>query len=420
MSKKSIKVGGVEVHTLAEQFGTPIFVYDEEKIRLNFRRVLKAFSDRYPKVKFYYAIKANSNPAIAEILRQEGAGLDTASLNEIRLAKKIGLKGEEVIFSGNFLSDDDLKEGLRSGVIFNLDDVSLFPRLQRFGLPKVLSFRINPGIGKSNVGHFDVTGGPEAKFGLHESQAMEAYKMAKMAGVKRFGVHMMAGSCVTDPAYFGEITGRLMDIIGKLHKSLEIDFEFIDLGGGLGIPYRPDEKELDLEATAEIVVKVFLEKIKHYGLKPPRLVMEPGRYFVGNAGYLVGRVQAVKNGYQKIFGTDMGMNIVPRIILYDAFHKIRVDGKEGQSLMSTNLCGQICEQTDLWGKNLRLPPLEVGDLLVMENCGAYCYGMSYNYNGRFLPAEVLVGKGGAELIRKAFTLEDYLRGTVVPKRLKRG
>ena len=166
-----------------------------------------------------------------------------------------------------------------------------------------------------------------------------------------------------------------------------------------------------MEATDEEVVRDFKDKIKEYGLKEPRLVMEPGRYFVGDAGYLIGKVQAKKEGYQKIIGTDMGMNIVPRIILYDAFHKIRVDGKEDMAKVNTNLCGQICEQTDLWGKNLSLPELEIGDLLVMENCGAYCFGMSYNYNGRFLPAEVLVGGGKATVIREAFTLEDYLRGT---------
>ncbi len=410
-------IGEIPVREIAERFGTPVFVYDEMRIRDNFRRVHRAFASRYPDVKFYYAMKANPNPSVAHILRQEGAGMDTASVNEIRLAQSLGLKGEEIIFSGNFLSDTDLREGLQSGVIFNLDDITLLPRLLSFGTPEVVSFRVNPGVGKSNVGHFDITGGPEAKFGLHPSQVLSAYQQAQAAGIKRFGVHMMAGSCVTDPAYFVEITARLLDIVGEVHRALGIEFEFIDLGGGLGIPYRPEEPMLDLEATAEGVVTMFRQKIAEYGLRPPRFVMEPGRYFVADAGYLIGRIHAKKEGYRTIWGSDLGMNIVPRIVLYHAFHRIRVDGKEDLPRESTNLCGPICEQTDLWGKDLMLPPLEIGDLLMMENCGAYCYGMSYRYNGRLLPAEVLVNATEATLIREAETLEDVMRNVRIPERL---
>lgn len=413
----SLLIGGVSVKNLAAQFGTPLYVYDEARIRDNARRVRHAFASRYPDLKLYYAIKANSNPAIAHILRQEGIGMDTASLNEVQLAQSLGLQGEDIIFSGNFLSDADLKQGLASGVIFNLDDITLLPRLLQFGTPSIISFRINPGIGKSNVGHFDVTGGPEAKFGLHPDQVLAAYKAAQSAGIKRFGVHMMAGSCVTDPAYFSEITGRLFDIIGRVHNELGIEFEFIDLGGGLGVPYRPHEEPLDLEATAEGVVNMFRQKTTEYGLKPPRLVMEPGRYFVADAGHLIGKVHAKKEGYQTIVGCDLGMNIIPRIILYNAYHHIRVDGKDGLPTQKTNLTGQICEQTDLWGKGLDLPLLEIGDLLVMENMGAYCFGMSYRYNGRLLLAEVLVHDGKVTLIREAETLEDALRNTRIPGHL---
>ncbi len=187
---------------------------------------------------------------------------------------------------------------LNAGVICNLDDASLLPRLLQFGRPDLISFRINPGIGKSNVGHFVITGGPEAKFGLHPDQALAAYADAVHAGITRFGVHMMAGSCVTDPAYFREITERLMDIVGSVHESLGIKFEFIDLGGGLGIPYRPEERALDLDETVDGIVHGFQKKIAQYGLKPPRLVMEPGRYFVADAGILIGKIHAKKEGYQ--------------------------------------------------------------------------------------------------------------------------
>lgn len=404
-------IHGVEVRDLARQFGTPIFVYDEARIRENFLRVKNAFASRYEDVKLYYAIKSNNNPAIAKILLNEGAGIDAASVNEISLAKYCGLQGEEIIFSGNFLSDEDIRAGLEAKVIFNLDDISLLPRLLAFGTPELLSFRVNPGIGRSNVGHYDITGGPEAKFGLHPTQVMEAYRQALEAGVKRFGVHMMAGSCVTDSDYFSEITGRLFDIIWEVHRELDIEFSFVDLGGGLGIPYRKEEQDLDLEATAEKIVQMVRGKCQEYGLRLPRLVMEPGRYFVADAGYLIGRVHAIKEGYKKIVGTDLGMNIVPRVILYDAFHELVVDGKEHAPTHPTWLTGQICEQTDLWWKGLPLPDLEIGDLVVMKNAGAYCYGMSYRYNGRLLPAEVLVASDGqTKIIRKAETFEDMIRG----------
>jgi len=422
-----ITIGEVTADDLAARFGTPIFVYDEQKIRQNYRHVKEAFSKHYDRFKLYYAVKCNSNPVIARILGQEGAGMDTASVNEIKLAQSLGLNGENIIFSGNFLSEDDLRQGLSAGVIFNLDDISLFPRLLKLikennQVEKIgqimLSFRINPGIGKSNVGYFDVTGGPEAKFGLHPDQVMEAYGMAKKAGFKRFGVHMMGGSCVTEPEYFAEVTERLLNIVGKVGQSLSINFEFIDLGGGLGIPYRPDEKPLDIDRTAELITNIFKQKIAEYNMSSPQLMMEPGRYFVGDAGYLIGTIHAVKDTYQKIYGSDLGMNIVPRIILYNAFHNIRVNGKENQPLLPTNICGQICEQTDLWGRDRLMPELSTGDILVMENCGAYCYGMSYRYNGRLLPAEILVNGSDASIIRKAETFEDYLLGVEMPDRLK--
>lgn len=413
-----ISIGGIPVRELAARFGTPIFVYDEARIRDNVRRVRTAFTHRYPNTKLYYAIKANSHPAIAKIVRSEGCGIDAASVHEIRLAKQIGCPGEEIMFSGNFLSDDDLHEGYESGAICNLDDASLLPRLLKYGTPEMISFRVNPDMGKSNVGHYVITGGAEAKFGIRADHVVEAYRAARDAGITRFGVHMMAGSCVTDPAYFAEITGRLLDIVGRVHEELGIEFESIDLGGGLGIPYRPDEMALDLEKTVDGIVEMFTRKIGEYGLRAPRLMMEPGRYFVADAGYLLARVHAKKEGERVLFGCDAGMNVVPRVILYGAYHAIRVDGKEHMPHTLTYLTGQICEQTDLWGKNVSLPPLEIGDLLVMENMGAYCFVMSYPYNGRLRPAEVLVHDGVAECIRRAENIEDTLYGVEMPLHLR--
>jgi diaminopimelate decarboxylase len=407
-----MKINNVEVRDLATQYGTPIFAYDEARIRENFRRVKNAFAARYENFKLYYAVKCNNNPTLVKILLDEGAGIDASSANEIKLARYLGLSGRDIIFSGNFLSDEDIQEGLKENTLFNLDDISLLPRLLSFGKPEILSFRINPGIGKSNVGYFDITGGPEAKFGLHVDQAVDAYRQAQAAGIQKFGIHMMAGSCVTDYEYFKDITLRLFDIIGKIKQELNIEFEFVDLGGGLGIPYHPHETELDLDKAIDGIVEAVREKSTEYGLRLPKIVMEPGRYFMADAGYLIGTVLAKKESYKEIWGTDISMNIAPRVILYDAFHELIVDGKENAEKSPTFLCGQICEQTDLWWKGLPLPKLEIGDIVVMKNAGAYCFGMSYDYNGRLLPAEILVQENGdTKIIRHAETFEDTLRGT---------
>lgn len=414
-----IFIGDLSVEDIAARYGTPTYVYDEQKIRANYRRALGAFRKHYPDFRMFYAVKACNNPAIVNILRQEGAGIDAASVNEILLAKHVGLDGENVIFSGNFLSDDDIKQGLASGVIFNLDDASILPRLLKFGKPEMLSFRINPGYGKSNVGEYVTNAGPNAKFGIHPDKVMDAYRAAKEAGIKRFGAHMMTGSCITDAEYFPFVTGLLMDIIGKAAKELKIDFEFIDLGGGLGIPYRPGEESLDLDKAAELTAKMFSDKVKEYGLKPPRLKMEPARYFTGNAAWIVGRVHSIKESYKRIAGTDIGMNTLARPAMYGSYHHIYVNGKESAPKAKIGLCGQLCENTDFWVKERELPAnIEEGDLVVVENAGAYGFAMSYQYNGRLRPAEVLVNGSEATLIRARESFDDMVRLTNVPARLK--
>ena len=409
----------VPVTLIAQTYGTPTYVYEENRIRDNFRRALNAFKKYYPNFRFFYAIKANNNLAVANILRQEGAGIDAASINEILLAQKLGLGGDNVMFSGNFLSDDDIQQGLKSGVIFNLDDISILPRVLKYGKPEFLSFRLNPGYGACEVGDFVCNGGPNAKFGVHPDQIMDAYRMAKEAGIKRFGAHMMPGSCIRDPEYFKFITGLLMDNIGKVGKELGINFEFIDLGGGLGIPYKHEDAPLDIDKAAQLVAEIFTEKLNEYGLKPPRLMMEPARYFVGDAGYVVGTVHSIKNSYKRIIGTDVSMNTLARPAMYGAYHHIYVNGREDEARNPVGLCGQVCENTDFWVKERMLPEgITLGDIIVVENAGAYGYAMSYQYNGRLKPAEVLVNGDKHWLIRQRETIDDLVRNVTVPDHLK--
>lgn len=416
---KHIQFEDVPASVIADTYGTPTYVYEESRIRQNFRRALEAFRKYYDDFRFFYAVKACNNLAIANILRQEGAGIDAASVNEILLAREIGLGGEDVMFSGNFLSDDDIRQGLESGVIFNLDDAALLPRVLKHGKPEILSFRVNPGYGRSNVGDFVTNAGPEAKFGVHPDHVFDAYRAAREAGITRFGAHMMPGSCVTDAEYFAFITELLMDIIGKVGRELDIEFEFIDLGGGLGIPYQLEEDPLNIDDAAGRVAEIFQRKLNEYDLRPPRLMMEPARYFTADAGYLVGRVHAIKESYKRIIGTDIGMNTLARPAMYDAYHHVYVDGREDDPREALGLCGQICENTDYWVKDRPLPKTtSLGDLVVVENAGAYGYVMSYQYNGRLRPAEVLVNNGTHTLIRERETFEDLVRNVHVPERLR--
>ncbi len=413
-----IYLENVPVTLLAKTYGTPTYVYEESRIRDNFRRALNAFRKNYDNFRFFYAIKSNNNLAVASILRQEGAGIDAASVNEILLAQKLGLGGEDVMFSGNFLSDDDIRQGLESGVIFNLDDIALLPRVLKIGTPEIMSFRVNPGYGQSEVGDFVTNAGPNAKFGVHPDQVMDAYRQAKAAGIKRFGAHMMPGSCIRDPEYFRFITTLLMDIIGKVGKELDVNFEFIDLGGGLGIPYKPGDDKLDIDQAAALVAGVFREKIAEYGLKPPRLMMEPARYFVGDAGYILGTVHAIKDSYSRIVGTDVSMNTLARPAMYGAYHHIYVNGREDEARKAVGLCGQVCENTDFWVRDRMLPEgIDLGDIVVVENAGAYGYAMSYQYNGRLRPAEVLVRGDQHWLIRERETIDDLVRNVTVPEHL---
>ncbi len=409
-----IFIDNYSVTEIAEQYGTPVYVYNAKQIRENYRAALATARKYYNNFNFFYAIKACNNLNIAEILVKEGAGIDAASVNEIKLAKCLGLENERIMFTGNFLSDNDLEEGFNSGAIINLDDESLLKRLLNFGKPDVICFRINPGYGYSNVGEYVTNAGPRAKFGIHPHHALEAYQAARDAGIKRFGVHMMPGSCVLNPEYFELITDMLLEIVSKIIVELDIEIEFIDLGGGLGIPYTDKENPLDLDQTFSRISSVITNHCNTIGAPLPKLLMEPARYFVGNAGFLIGKVHAIKNTYNTIIGTDVSMNVLARPAMYNAYHHILVNGKESHRKEEMGLCGQVCENTDYWCKERPLPTsIEEGDLFIVKDAGAYGFTMSYEYNGRLRPAEVLIDENGPRLIRKRETFEDSIAKMVL-------
>ena len=415
-------VDGVSVADLAEAYGTPAYVYSARRIQDNFNRVRKAFGAVYHNLAIHYAIKACNTLPIAKLLVDLGSGIDAASPNEIRLAQALGVTPSLITFTGNNLSDVDLQFAADSGVTINLDDDSYLERLLRIARPAIISFRINPGLlfadyTTNPIGPFT---GPQAKFGVSHDRVSLAYGQAKRAGIRRAGAHMMPHSNERDFQRFQEVTSRFLDILLPAIVEHEMTLEFIDLGGGLGIPYQRDEDPLDLDRMASGVAATITQKCGHYGVPLPKLILEPARYFVADAAVLIGRVHGMKETEARtLIGTDISMNVFPRPALYGAQHRIHINGRHGEETSSFGVCGQVCENADLWSKSTDLPlSTRVGDLIVVEDVGAYGFAMSYEYNGRLRPCEVLVRDGNHELVRRREELADTLQTTVwTPKPL---
>ncbi len=402
----AINIEGCSVLSLVKKYGTPIYVYSETRLRSNYRRLQQAFVRYYPNFKILYALKANSNPAIAGILISEGSGIDACNPSEIWLARKLRLPESKILYTGNYCTNEELEYGFRNCGQINLDDATLLPRLLKYGKPRTLSFRINPGIGKGSI-KTNVIAGPQAKFGIPIENAIEAYSLAQKAGIKRFGIHMMTGSCVLEPDYFGKITGILLSEAGRISKKLGINFEFIDIGGGFGIPYLPSEKPLDIERTARLTANIFIEKCRQYGMKNVTLMVEPGRYFTGDSGVLLGTVQMVKQSYQRFAGTDVTINHLVRPKMYGAYHHIVIANKfRSKKTAPINVCGSLCDNGDILAKGRNLPLLERGDIAVFLNAGAYGFSMSSQYNTRSRAREILVNGKQSAIIREAETTQD--------------
>lgn len=411
VSGQKLLIEGIPIAALAERFGTPIYAYSKKRMRENFQRIRNAFAKYYPKVSILYAVKANNNPAIARILVEEGAGMDVCNPAEIWLAKKLRVPQSRMLYTGNYCTDEELKSGVTQCDRINLDDDVMLPRLLSFGMPKILSFRINPGIGKGSV-KSNVFAGPDAKFGIPIEHAEHAYRKAIKAGVRRFGMHMMTGSQILDPEYFHGITRILLDEACRITKKLGIRFEFIDIGGGFGVRYREEEHHLDLEKTASLVAQVFEEKKEILGT--PTLIIEPGRYLVADSGVLIGTVQMIKKSYQTFVGTDVTINHLVRPKMYGAYHHIVVDRQAPlQNTFSrgtgVNVCGSLCDSGDLLAKDRFLSSVERGDRLIICHAGAYGFSMSSQYNSRPRAREILVSGKRATVIREKESIQDLFR-----------
>jgi len=406
---------------LAEEYDTPLYVMSETRIRENYRRLSSTMISHYPKTRILYAAKANTNISILKILRSEGALLDTVSPGEVFTAFKAGFKSGEMLYTGTSVRDDELEYLLKSKVMINVDSLSQLHRILNIEAPKMLSFRINPRAGAGHHKHV-ITAGAKAKFGLWEDEALEAYKRAREKGVEKFGIQMHIGSGILDPTPFLKGIERFFKILGKVSQRVGINFEFIDLGGGLGVPYRPEEKEMEIEHFSDEVTRRFKQGVKKFGLGEPELWIEPGRYLVADAGVLLTRINTLKsNPIRKFAGVDAGFNILIRPVLYGAYHHILVANKlDEEPTEIYDIVGPICESGDALARDRRLPILSEMDLVAVLNAGAYGFSMCSNYNSRPRPAEVLVKKDEHALIRAKESFEDLLQSQRIPYWLRDG
>ena len=403
----------VSASKLASKFGTPVFVTDSERIIYNYNRLYSAFSSHYDKFKINYAVKANNNLSILKLFNYLGSGVDCSCPEEIFLAKKMGFSSKDILYTGNYNSNDQLSYALKQKIIINIDSSSILPRLLKLGTPNFISLRINPGIGGGSHSGL-VFGGKHTKFGMSRKDAIHAYNLAKKSGVKQFGIHMMTGSSILDSSYFKKATNKLIDIAVEIVEECKISIDFINIGGGFGIPYKPPEKSLDIKKVGSDIGKIFNGKKSSKILNNPWLFVEPGRYLVADSTILLTNVHSIKSGPEKYVGIDAGMNTLLRPALYGAYHHIvNASRLNSRNKEVVNICGQICENTDILAKNRKLGNIKEGDLLAILNVGAYGFSMSSQYNTRPRAAEVMISKKNCKIIRQRETINDLINGQKV-------
>ncbi|MBN1365945.1 MAG: diaminopimelate decarboxylase [Syntrophaceae bacterium] len=407
MPQKPLPFTKSQIEKIIKKYPTPFHIYDEKAIRENARDFKNAFSWNKG-FKEFFAVKAAPNPYLVKILHKESYGADCSSLAELIMVQKTGILGEEIMFSSNDTPVEDFLLAKKLKAIINLDDISHIAYLEKYaGLPSLICFRYNPGKlkrGNHIIGHPE-----EAKYGFTREQLFEGYKICKETGVKRFGIHTMVGSNELDPYYFVETAEILFQLIVEISRKLKIKFEFVNIGGGVGIPYRPEQKRIDLKVMSRGIREKYEKIIIANGLAPLKLFAECGRYITGPYGYLVSRVLHIKDTYKRFAGLDSCMANLMRPALYGAYHHITVIGKEHKPHKFVyDVTGSLCENNDKFAIDRKLPELEQGDIIVIHDAGAHGFAMGFNYNGKLRSAELLLRENGEVVqIRRAETVKDY-------------
>lgn len=406
MNKKVLPFTKETIEKITQKYPTPFHIYDEKAIRENAKRLVKLFSWNKG-FKEYFAVKATPNPFLLKILKDEGFGADCSSLPELVLAHKSGITGRDIMFTSNDTPAEEYKKAFELDATINLDDISHIEFLEKHcGLPERISVRYNPG--KSREGSFVMGKPEEAKYGFTRDQVIEGLGILKDKGVKEFGLHTFIASNELNPRYFVDTAGMLVELAGEIDSRLGIKLSFINISGGIGIPYRPEDKVVDLEYVSRGIESVFRDYYKDPE-KYPALYMECGRMITGPYGYLVSKVLHIKNIYKTHVGLDACMANLMRPAMYNAYHHITVPGKEDMPRDHIyDVTGSLCESIDKFAIDRELPLIEIGDLLVIHDTGAHGHAMGFNYNGKLRSAELLLRPSGeVTLIRRAETVDDY-------------
>ncbi|MDA3928939.1 MAG: diaminopimelate decarboxylase [Prolixibacteraceae bacterium] len=407
MLGKTVPFSKTKIDEIISQFPTPFHIYDEKGMMEHAKYFVDCFSWNEG-FKEYYAIKASPNPYLMKLLRNQGFGIDCSSLAELILAEKVGMRGEEIMFTSNDTPAEEYQKAIELGAILNIDDISHIDYInEHVGIPELVCFRYNPGALK---GGNAIIGNPEdSKYGFTREQLFEGYKKLIGLGVKRFGIHTMVASNELDPDYFIETAEIVFDTIIDINKELGIKFEFANLGGGIGIPYKSEHKPVDLKKVSHGIKEKYEKLIVANGLDPLKIYFESGRAITGPFGYLVAKVLHMKETYKKYVGLDASMHNLMRPAMYGAYHHITVVGKESQSHKNLyDVTGSLCENNDKFAINRLLPEVEAGDVLVIHDAGAHGHSMGFNYNGKLRSAELLLRENGEVVqIRRKETLEDY-------------
>jgi diaminopimelate decarboxylase len=407
MTEKKVPFTKAEIEKIIRQYPTPFHIYDERAIKENARRFLAAFSWA-PQFKEYFAVKACPNPRIVKLLGGLGFGTDCSSLPELVISERVGITGENIMFSSNDTPAAEFRKARELGAIINLDDISHIDFLkQHAGIPALVCLRYNPGprrMGNSIIGN-----PVEAKYGLTYEQMFEGYARLKSLGAKRFGLHSFIISNDIDRSHYLQTARMLFELAAEVKAKTGVRIEFVNLSGGIGIPYKPEQDAVDIEALGREIQAAYDEVIRPAGLHPVKIYAECGRYITGPYGWLVSTVLHKKNIYREYVGLDASSANLMRPGVYGAYHHITVLGKERSPLTKVyDVTGSLCENNDKFAIQRPLPEIEVGDIVAIHDTGAHGYAMGFNYNGKLRSAELLLKEDGSvELIRRAETIDDY-------------
>ena len=398
-----------KIEEISKTYPTPFYLYDEKGIRENAEAVKKAFAWNKG-FKEYFAVKATPNPFLIKILHEYGCGCDCSSLTELMLSNAVGIKGTDVMFSSNDTPAEDYEYAAEIGAIINLDDITHIDFLEKIlgKLPETMSCRYNPGgIFQMSNGIMDNPG--DSKYGFTKEQLFEGFRILKEKGVKRFGLHAFLASNTVTNEYYPQLAGQLFEMAVKLHTELDIDIAFVNLSGGVGIPYKPEQEPNDILAIGEGVRKVYEKILQPAGMGDVAIYTEMGRFMMGPYGALVTKAIHEKHTHKEYIGVDACAVHLMRPAMYGAYHHITVLGKENAPCdHQYDVTGSLCENNDKFAIDRMLPKIDKGDLLVIHDTGAHGFAMGYNYNGKLKSAELLLKEDGSvALIRRAETPKDY-------------